>query len=315
MRIKDLPAPVTASKADWLPGTAWLGFTPSGNDIAARSQCQSTIQKQFGRGYIIEYATKGFEKPNAGFEKHPHYLMDREKHSNLAGRLISIHKLRTSARKLEVILGPDDFKRLQDMWAQRGKPYRWSVAFPIIESYDIVDRPLAKEVLGEAAYHRLYRQTSATLRVLNDDERALIANLELSEAKALNAWIGIEDEIKMAMDSQIDPRTQRLLDQDLAALEGILEERKISLKVRAAWQAGKFVRERQRLGKLTCDDCAFDPTTIFDESKIKPRSLLEVHHKNPLAEGVRYTTIADYALLCPTCHRVEHARLRMTKRS
>jgi 5-methylcytosine-specific restriction protein A len=29
MQIHDLPAPVTAAKADWLPGTHWLGFTPT----------------------------------------------------------------------------------------------------------------------------------------------------------------------------------------------------------------------------------------------------------------------------------------------
>jgi hypothetical protein len=29
MRIKDLPARVTTAKADWLPGTHWLGFTPN----------------------------------------------------------------------------------------------------------------------------------------------------------------------------------------------------------------------------------------------------------------------------------------------
>ncbi len=28
------------------------------------------------------------------------------------------------------------------------------------------------------------------------------------------------------------------------------------------------------------------------------------------AEGLRYTTAKDFALLCPTCHRVEHARIR-----
>jgi 5-methylcytosine-specific restriction protein A len=39
-------------------------------------------------------------------------------------------------------------------------------------------------------------------------------------------------------------------------------------------------------------------------------SLLEVHHKNPLDEGVRYTTVLDFALPCPTCHRFTHALLR-----
>jgi 5-methylcytosine-specific restriction enzyme A len=39
MQIRDLPAPVTAAKADWLPGTYWLGFTPNNGSGAAREQC------------------------------------------------------------------------------------------------------------------------------------------------------------------------------------------------------------------------------------------------------------------------------------
>ena len=314
MRIRDLPAPVTASKADWLPGTTWIGFTPSSDNTAGRSKCQSTIRRQFGQGYVIEYATKGFEKPNPGFEKDPEYLAELDKHHALAGRLISIHKLRATARNLEVILGTEAFKRLQDMWAQDGRRCRWSVAFPIIETYEIINRPLARDVLGVEAYHRLYRQTSATLRVLDDNDRALIGDLEIREVRAPNAWIGIDDEIEMAMASEINASTKRLIDSDLSALEGTNEDLKISLKRRAAWLAYKFIRERQRHGQLKCDHCAFDPTSKFNENEVKPRSLLDVHHKNPLAEGVRYTTTADYALLCPTCHRVEHARLRLEKR-
>ena len=314
MRIRDLPAPVTASKADWLPGVTWIGFTPRTDDLEGRNKCQSTIRTQCGHGYIIEYATKGFEKPNPGFESDPDYLAERNRHNDLAGRLISVHKLRATAHKLEVILGPEAFKRLQDMWAQDGRRCRWSVAFPIIESYDIIGRPLAKDVLGEEAYHRLYKQTSATLRVLNDNERALIADLELHEVNAPNAWIGIEDEIKMATASEINSCTQRLIGHDLDALEGMTEERKQSIRIRAAWQADNFIKERQKRGKLMCDDCTFDPTSIFNARDVRPRSLLEVHHKHPLAEGVRYTTIADFALLCPTCHRVEHAKLRLAKR-
>lgn len=83
--------------------------------------------------------------------------------AKLAGRLVAVHKLRTTARNLETIIGEDDFTRLQDMWAQDGGRYRWSVAFPIVESYRIVGRPKAKTVLGDALYRRLYQRSSATL--------------------------------------------------------------------------------------------------------------------------------------------------------
>lgn len=314
MQIRDLPAPVTASKADWLAGTTWLGFTPTEGDLTARNKCQSTIQRQFGSGYVIEYITEQFSEPNPGFENDPAYLAEREAHRALAGRLIAVHKLRTTARSLETILGAEEFKRLQDMWAQGGKRYRWSVAFPIVESYEIVGRPKAKDVLGEAAYRRLYQRSSATLRTLTDDERRLIADLKLHQIATTNSWIGIEDEFRLAEASEINPEVERAISRDLAALEGMEAERLAKVKRRAAWIADRFIRERQRAGTITCDDCAFDPRGLAAELGVKPRGFLDVHHKNPLDEGIRYTTTADFALLCPTCHRVEHVRLRKSKR-
>lgn len=314
MQIRDLPAPVTASKADWLAGTTWLGFTPTEGDLTARNKCQSTIQRQFGSGYVIEYITEQFSEPNPGFENDPAYLAEREAHRALAGRLIAVHKLRTTARSLETILGAEEFKRLQDMWAQGGKRYRWSVAFPIVESYEIVGRPKAKDVLGEAAYRRLYQRSSATLRTLTDDERRLIADLELHQIATANSWIGIEDEFRLAEASEISPEVERAIGRDLAALEGMEAERLAKVKRRAAWIADRFIRERQRAGTIICDDCAFDPSKVAEQLGVRPRSFLDVHHKNPLEEGIRYTTTADFALLCPTCHRVEHVRLRRPKR-
>ncbi len=314
MQIRELPAPVTASKADWLAGTTWLGFTPTEGDLTARNKCQSTIQRQFGSGYVIEYITEQFSEPNPGFENDPAYLAERETHRALAGRLIAVHKLRTTARSLETILGAEEFKRLQDMWAQGGKRYRWSVAFPIVESYEIIGRPKAKAVLGEAAYRRLYQRSSATLRTLTDDERRLIADLELRHIETANSWIGIEDEFRLAEASEINPQVERAIGRDLAALEGMEAERLAKVKRRAAWIADRFIRERQRAGTIICDDCAFDPSKVAEQLGVRPRSFLDVHHKNPLDEGIRYTTTADFALLCPTCHRVEHVKLRRSKR-
>lgn len=312
MKIKDLPAPVTASKADWLAGTTWIGFTPTDDTLTSRNMCQSTIQRQFDNGYVVEYITEQFSQPNPGFERDPAYLQEREVHKELAGRLIAVHRLRTTARALEDIIGVQDYKKIQDMWAQDGKRCRWSVAFPIVESYKIVGHPKAKAVFGEEMYRRLYQRSSATLRALNEQERAAIASLELLPLKTDNAWIGIEDEIPFAEKSQIEPKTERLIREDLndRALEGMTEERRAKIRRRAAWIAERFIRERRRAGTLTCDDCAFDPTTVLDPKKVNPRSLLDVHHKHPMDEGVRYTTVMDFALLCPTCHRVEHQRLK-----
>lgn len=139
-----------------------------------------------------------------------------------------------------------------------------------------------------------------------------MAALALEPIQTSNAWIGIEDEMRLAEQSQIDPRTMKLIVSDLSdrALEGMTEERKANIRLRAAWLADKFIRERRRSGSLLCDDCSFNPATVLDPKKVTPRTLLDVHHKNPLDEGERYTTIKDFALLCPTSHRVEHQRLK-----
>lgn len=303
-----------ASKGDWLPGTSWLGFTPTDGDLRSRNKCQSTIQRQFGNGYVIEYITEMFQKPNPGFENDPRYIAERDEHRERAGRLIAVHKLRTTSRDLEEIIGPEEFKQVQDMWAQDGKRFRWSVAFPIVQSFRIKDDRKAKEILGPESYARLYAHSSATLRSLADEERKLIDDLEIEPVETRNAWIGIEDEFPLAERSEINPDTERSIGRDLAALEGMDRERLAKVKRRAAWIADKFIRERQRAGHMACDHCAFDPMKIAAELGVKPRGLLDVHHRSPLDEGVRYTTTADFELLCPTCHRVEHARLRKMKR-
>ncbi len=109
MRASELPASITASKADWLAGTTWLGFSPTHGSLQSRNQCQSTIQRQYAGDYVIEYIAEQFSKPNPGFEANPEYLAERDAHEDLAGRFIAVHKLRTTARDLETIIGLNSF--------------------------------------------------------------------------------------------------------------------------------------------------------------------------------------------------------------
>ena len=289
-----------------------MGFTPSGNGPNARNSCQSSVRRQFGSGYVLEYITEQISDPNPGFETDPSYLEERTKHTKLAGRLIAVHKLHTTSRSLEVIIGPESFKRIQDMWAMDGKRWRWSVAFPIVESFDIVSKPKARDVFGEGSYRYLYRHPSALLRSLLQEHQLALSELQLVRRVAANALIGVEDEFALAERSEINSRTQRLIDEDLrrGAFEGMPDEYLAKLRRRAAWIADKFVRQRQKAGQLACDDCGFDPAAVLDPKIAKPRSMLDVHHKCPLEEGVRYTQVDDFALLCPTCHRVEHQRIK-----
>jgi 5-methylcytosine-specific restriction protein A len=120
--------------------------------------------------------------------------------------------------------------------------------------------------------------------------------------------MGMEDEIAMAERSEIDRRIRKLIEQDLAgsAMEGLTAEQCKKVRLRAAWLAQKFAKQRRDAGLLICEDCLFDPAVKALGTGVNPRSLLDVHHKRPLDEGVRYTSVMDFALLCPTCHRFAH---------
>jgi 5-methylcytosine-specific restriction protein A len=311
-RIADLPDPVAAAKADWLVASSWIGFTPASDASDAFARCQSTINSQINNGFVIEYITLRFGNPNPGYEANAEYLAEKEQHSLVAGRLVAVHRLRPSARSLRSILGDKDYERMQDMWAEGGARRRWSVAFPIVESYEIATKPLAREILSAATMQRLFAHPSATLRPLNDDERLEIADLPLVRRETSNAWVAIEDEIAAAEGSELPDVIVRQINQDLgsSALEGISNERWAKVRRRAAWLANKFVLARRKSGTLHCDKCSFDPAERLAGTSIKLRSALDVHHKHPLEEGTRRTTLADFALLCPTCHRIEHLLLK-----
>ena len=311
MLIRDLPDPVTASKADWLPGTTWLGFTPQGQGSNASAQCASTVQNQFGHGYVLERITQSFGEPNEGFRDDPLVARDREAHGELKDRLVAVHRLRHSMRPLREIIGDEEFERIQDIWSADDARRRWSVAFPVIETYDIVGKPKAKDVFPPDVFRRLYQTQSATLRVLDDEARAAIADLEIVRVDAPNAWIAIEDEFAMAEGSALPEDDEQNIGRDLAgALEGETDERRAKIIKRATWLANRFATVRRKAGELFCDDCGFDPRKRPELEGISPRSCFDVHHKAPLAEGARYTTIQDFSLLCPTCHRLEHLRLK-----
>jgi 5-methylcytosine-specific restriction protein A len=306
-RVSDLPALVTCAKADWLVATTWIGFTPAADGQGAESQCQATINSQIGGGYVLEYVTLSLGTPNPGTASQEDWQEEQEAHAVAAGRLIAIHKLRPSMKPLRQIVGAETFESLQDMWAKPGARRRWSVAFPITESYSIVGQPLAKDVFTEEAYSRLFQHASATLRPLNDSERDMIAGLQLTYRPVQDYWTAVEDEVRNAEGSQIGSRVSSAIDQDLglSAPEGMTAEQWATVRTRAKWLANKYAAKRRKEGTLYCDDCQFDPADRVAGTAIKARSLLDVHHLDPLAEGKRVTTLADFGLLCPTCHRLE----------
>jgi 5-methylcytosine-specific restriction protein A len=312
MKIKDLPRPVTVAKADWLPATTWMGFTPTGKRPDAAAQCQSTIQKQIAGGFVLERVTKKFDDPNPGFEGHERLKEERALHQKFADSLIAIHQLKVISLPLQRLVGKDEFNLLQDMWSEPGKRNRWSVAFPIVRTFEIVGAPKADDVFSPDVVSGLFNYATAYLRPLKDEARRQIADLEIIEKRAANEWVVVAEEFAKAERSDVSKRSMRDIGKDLAgALEGQSEEKKAKYKRRAAWLADRFIRSRKQEGKLSCDDCGFRAEDLGDIPASRYRSCFDVHHKDPLAEGVRITTLEDFALLCPTCHRVEHIRLRL----
>lgn len=90
-------------------------------------------------------------------------------------------------------------------------------------------------------------------------------------------------------------------DERLARLE--------SLEGEAIWQSHRsFERDSKlsrkalqenasRSGQYSCDACCFTNAT---------RGLFDAHHKKPLLAGPRLTSVSDFLVLCPTCHRKAH---------
>lgn len=66
----------------------------------------------------------------------------------------------------------------------------------------------------------------------------------------------------------------------------------------------------KKTGRLACEVCDFEPAAVFGPGMA---DLFDVHHIRPLSEsGSTRTTLADLALLCPTCHRAIHRRPEWT---
>jgi hypothetical protein len=66
-------------------------------------------------------------------------------------------------------------------------------------------------------------------------------------------------------------------------------------------------------GKLVCEECGFEPVATHGPAFLDAG--LDIHHKVPLADlppGTA-TALADLALLCATCHRIEHRKIALAK--
>jgi hypothetical protein len=158
-----------------------------------------------------------------------------------------------------------------------------------------------------------FQGANAVKKITEEDAETL--ERHVAARASVNMWGVIQREAKAAEGSDINLRIGRNIAQDLSslsAMEGLTEQQKTWIRERASWLADRFWRERWKDGAVVCDDCQFDPVSRTIGTDINPRTLMDVHHKYPLQEGYRLTSWRDdFALLCPNCHRFEHARIRL----
>ncbi len=185
MQISDLLQPVTAAKADWLPGIMYLGFTPKGTAPDAKSKCEATVKRQFGKGYVLERITSAFGQPNSDHANDPR-VAPRSNSARAACRQShrSSSRLQYSSLPLEehrwrggvqLAAGP--------ACSQRGDRSRWSSAFPIeLKSYQasLVFQRRRQSSVPNYIDPLFQSQSKVALRRLNDDARAALSTLEKS---------------------------------------------------------------------------------------------------------------------------------------
>jgi 5-methylcytosine-specific restriction protein A len=310
MRIADLKnKSVTTAKVNFGRAKESLTFTPSDGSGQARSKCEATVNRRLNNGLVVEYIAKNMPKPNPGFETRPEYIAEREARGALAGRLIAVHEIQHSALPTSQIMGAEAYERMQDMWAEGERRWRWSVAFPIVKTYEIIDRPFAEDVLGDEAYRDIFARLGGMLRDLPDSARKAIAQLEIRELPSVpNAWIDRDAKLQRELRTE----SMNLIEQDLldaGMLEGDKKQRQIEAAKRSSAAEAYAAK---RANSMFCDECGDDLAGRIAACGIKPRSVFQVHHMVPLAEGPRLSrpTDEDFCLLCPTCHVVMHAHAR-----
>src|SRR5271165_2869642 len=110
MRIGDLPHAVSAVKGHWNPAfpdrssatDGWVGFTPSKDHPASRQQLRSTVSRQMGHGYLLEYVSISLPPPNSN--SRPLEPEEKTLHARAAGSLTAVFMLANRpAHALELI--------------------------------------------------------------------------------------------------------------------------------------------------------------------------------------------------------------------
>ncbi len=315
MRISDLPHRVSAVKGHWNPEfpdrasdiDGWVGFTPSRDTPSSREGLRSTVNRQMGHGYVLEYVL--ISLPPLNPKGRPLTLEEKALHARAAGSLTAVFKLANRPVHAHDLIRPEQYDDLQNRWDQRGDRARWSEAYPIIEAWEITGWPKARGILGpEASRHRC-ETLALTLKVLDEGDRAKLADLELSPIDLPADGLAARHFIDLAQltNKERGIRTEGLtpedrpLYEDYSAIEGVTKE----MRVRLAQRDRHLVWRLKQIRPLTCVICCYDPKGR-GATAAQARAILEAHHLVPIRGGKRLSRLADFVLLCPTCHREVH---------
>lgn len=176
---------------------------------------------------------------------------------------------------------------------ERAKLVQWPTAIALKDVWEFEDPPHLTEDLGLPDARILENAFDAVIR---PEERLddLIAALRgrILVLKDLSPILDFRDEGKLTMVGTFLPRKVSAEEgKRLAAAATKLErDRALATEVKELNRAGHG-------GLVTCEGCGF--------ADAEP-GFLDAHHLVPLAVEARISTPSDFAVLCPTCHRVVH---------
>ncbi|OJY61658.1 MULTISPECIES: HNH endonuclease [unclassified Rhizobium] len=174
---------------------------------------------------------------------------------------------------------------------------QWPIATVLSEVYTIEGEPLLVEDLGFPD-RRILENAYDTVR--RDPEQIVILWNALKDRKIARRHeilppSGFIDRGKLvhvgSIYPQVNPKSKEG-ERIYKRMREIERDRRLS-------KSKKEINRSENGGRIACESCDFsdENSTMFD-----------VHHLYPIHAGVRETTLADLAVLCPTCHRWSHAK-------
>ena len=176
---------------------------------------------------------------------------------------------------------------------ERARLAQWPTAVALRDVYDIEGYPRVVDDLGfpdmrllTNAFDQVVRPEPAVDELWQALRRRTVTLRDLPPIVAFN------DEDKLVLVGERLPTKVTGAEGDRRYREAQMRERD-----RALAAAVKEHNRSKNKGILVCEGCTFTDSDA---------SLFDAHHLSPLALGSRLSVVSDFAVLCPTCHRVVH---------